>query len=454
MKSEVAALGLELDAVLIPCSGGGLIAGSAIALRSVYPDLPVYACEPENFDDTRRSLAAGARVNAPGGNIICDGLMSPIPGQLTFAINRRLLAGGLVVDDKDVLAAMAYAFRELKLVMEPSGAVALASVLSASSTARGETLGWSAPAETLIPRPSSAASPPRRTEHRRKEGESLLAEGSPRLMIDAHVHVWSLDAERYPWHQTLAHVPIPSEAATAESLIAEMDRAGVSHAVLVQPSVYGWNNDYLCDCLAKWPSRFVGVCLVDPKAEDAAERLEYWTLARGCRGLRINLIAETDPRWVLSPGRHGLWQTARKLGISIALQISPDHAVTAGKLAAANPDITFIVDYMGPAAFHDGMGITAIEELAPNPNIYYKIQSLGQDSRQPYPFEDLAPLYREALRAFGARRLLFGTDFPHMRKACSYTEAVRWLGSLSFLDEAATRRIGEDNARKLWRIGA
>ena len=65
-----------------------------------------------------------------------------------------------------------------------------------------------------------------------------------------------------------AHVPIPSEAATAESLIAEMDRAGVSHAVLVQPSVYGWNNDYLCDCLANTGRRrFVGVCLVDPKAD-------------------------------------------------------------------------------------------------------------------------------------------------------------------------------------------
>ena len=141
MVRQVAALGLELDAVLIPCSGGGLIAGSAIALRSVFPDLPLYACEPENFDDARRSLAASARVKAPGGNTICDGLMSPVPGQLTFAINRRLLAGGPVVNDKDVLAAMAYAFRELKLVMEPSGAVALASVLSGKFDCKGRNIG-------------------------------------------------------------------------------------------------------------------------------------------------------------------------------------------------------------------------------------------------------------------------------------------------------------------------
>jgi threonine dehydratase len=141
MVRQVAALGLELDAVLIPCSGGGLIAGSAIALRSVFPDLPVYACEPENFDDTRRSLAAGARVKAPGGNTICDGLMSPIPEQLTFAITRCLLAGGLVVNDKDVVAVMAYAFRELKLVMELSGAVALASGLSGKFDCKGRNIG-------------------------------------------------------------------------------------------------------------------------------------------------------------------------------------------------------------------------------------------------------------------------------------------------------------------------
>jgi len=273
-------------------------------------------------------------------------------------------------------------------------------------------------------------------------------------MIDAHVHVWTLDTKRYPWHQTLAHVPIPAQAATAESLTVEMDRAGVSHAVLVQPSVYGWNNDYLCDCLAKWPRRFVGVCLVDPKAEDAVERLEYWTVKRGCRGLRINLIAETDSSWILSPSRHGLWQTARKLGISIALQILPDHAATVSKLAAANSDIIFIVDYMGPAAFHDGEGITAIEKLAPNRNIHYKVQCLGQDSGQPYPFEDLVPLYHTALREFGASRLLFGTDFPHVCKACSYSEAVRWLGGLSFLTEAEKHDIGEGNACKLWRISA
>jgi predicted TIM-barrel fold metal-dependent hydrolase len=273
-------------------------------------------------------------------------------------------------------------------------------------------------------------------------------------MIDAHVHVWSLDASRYPWHQTLAHVPIPTEAATAESLLGEMDRAGVSHAVLVQPSVYGWHNDYLCHCLERWPSRFVGVCLVDPQAKDAAECLSYWTLQRGCRGLRINLIAEPDPSWILSPERVDLWQTAHRLGVSIALQTLPAHAAIIGQLATTNPDITFIVDYLGPDAFHDGTGVAAIERLAPHANVHYKILCVGQDSHSRYPFEDLAPLYRAAARTFGPDRLLFGTDYPHLGKAYSYANGVRWLATLPFLDESARKRIGDENARKLWRFDA
>ena len=76
------------------------------------------------------------------------------------------------------------------------------------------------------------------------------------MIVDTHVHVWSDDADRYPWHQTLAHVPIPTYPAPAENLLAAMDDAGVSHAVLVQPSVYGSDNRYLCDCLDRWPGRF------------------------------------------------------------------------------------------------------------------------------------------------------------------------------------------------------
>ncbi len=134
-------LSARLDALLICCSGGGLTAGCAIAMAERSPHTAVYAVEPEGFDDTRRSLASGKRLaNAAGGRSFCDALLSPMPGRLTFAINRRHVAGGLAVSDAEVAHAMAFAYRTLKLVVEPGGAVALAAVLSRRLDARDKTV--------------------------------------------------------------------------------------------------------------------------------------------------------------------------------------------------------------------------------------------------------------------------------------------------------------------------
>ena len=129
------------DAVLVPCGGGGLIAGVALALAETLPGVPVHAVEPEGYDDTRRSLASGERERAKdGAETFCDALRAPMPGALTFSLNRRLLAGGFAVSDAEVGRAMAVAFRDLKLVIEPGGAVALAAVLAGRLPVAGRTL--------------------------------------------------------------------------------------------------------------------------------------------------------------------------------------------------------------------------------------------------------------------------------------------------------------------------
>ena len=141
IAAQAKAKDARLDAVLVCCGGGGLTAGCATALTAESPGTQIYAVEPEAFNDTGRSLAAGERLaNAPGGKSFCDALLAPIPGELTFAINRRLVAGGLSVSDREVAAAMAVAFSELKLVVEPGGAVALAAVLSGKIPIKNRTV--------------------------------------------------------------------------------------------------------------------------------------------------------------------------------------------------------------------------------------------------------------------------------------------------------------------------
>jgi threonine dehydratase len=128
---------IEVEALYVPCSGGGLIAGCALGLKSEFPTCAVYAVEPRGFEDTAASLAADERRTlAPGGTTLCDGLRAPTPGAITFAINRRELAGARAVDDEQVRGAMAIAAQHLKLVVEPSGAAALAAVLNESQHGR------------------------------------------------------------------------------------------------------------------------------------------------------------------------------------------------------------------------------------------------------------------------------------------------------------------------------
>jgi threonine dehydratase len=140
ITEQCAELGVEPDHVLVCCGGGGLIAGSATALKAFWPDVSVHTVEPEGFDDTARSLLSGQRESIDeSARSICDALQAHAPGELTFAINRRLLDVGLVVSDEEVREAIRFAFRNLKLVAEPGGAVALAAVLSGKIDARGKT---------------------------------------------------------------------------------------------------------------------------------------------------------------------------------------------------------------------------------------------------------------------------------------------------------------------------
>jgi threonine dehydratase len=133
--------GLAIDMLIAPCSGGGLVSGCALGLSASQSAAAIYAAEPSGLDDMRRSLLGGARVvNDPAARSICDALLAPTPGEITFALARRLLAGSVAVTDDEVRRAMAVAFSAYKLVLEPGGAAALAAILSGKLAVAGKTV--------------------------------------------------------------------------------------------------------------------------------------------------------------------------------------------------------------------------------------------------------------------------------------------------------------------------
>src|SRR3954462_4754088 len=139
IAEDMAALGLAPDIVVAPASGGGLIAGIATAVKARFPQAQIIVAEPKDYDDHGLSLRAGHReAHHAAGRTICDALMAAMPGELTFSINSKLLANGVIASDEEVGAAVAYAYRELKLVVEPGGAVGLAALLAGRIDAKGK----------------------------------------------------------------------------------------------------------------------------------------------------------------------------------------------------------------------------------------------------------------------------------------------------------------------------
>lgn len=136
---DLAAVGLTPDIVVVGASGGGLAAGISLGVKARVPQAAFYTVEPEGFDDTARSFKSGKReANPRMSGTICDALMSNTPGELTFPITQRLIGQGLTASDAEVAAAVRYAFDELKLVVEPGGAIGLAALLAGKLDVRGK----------------------------------------------------------------------------------------------------------------------------------------------------------------------------------------------------------------------------------------------------------------------------------------------------------------------------
>ncbi|HEY2010502.1 MAG TPA: threonine/serine dehydratase [Rhizomicrobium sp.] len=137
IAEDAARLGVVLDEILVPCSGGGLVSGVALALNGMRSPAKVHSVEPDDFAGMKLSLETGRRVKAAGGALsIADALMAPIPGEIVFGVARGLLAPGLTVSDAELKAALSFAAEKLKLLVEPGGAAALAALLAGKIEAK------------------------------------------------------------------------------------------------------------------------------------------------------------------------------------------------------------------------------------------------------------------------------------------------------------------------------
>lgn len=274
------------------------------------------------------------------------------------------------------------------------------------------------------------------------------------MIVDSHLHVWSSDPHAYPWQPLLAHVPPPTYAAPVERLIADMARARVDKAILVQPSVYGRDHSYLIDCLKVAPDRFIGVGLVDLRSPTPRE--DFLDLvAKGLgHGLRLNTILRGDVTRLAGPDYRGLFDTVEEMGVSVAFQMDIEQAPVITRLAEQHRSLPLIVDYLGPEIHARTDAAPYLDLLAAHPNIYFKLLCTAEDTKTAYPFPDVVAFYRAVLSRFGAERLMYGSDYPGAANICSYEKLIQWGGDFPGLGAADKALVMGGTAARLFGISA
>ncbi|MDR5832280.1 amidohydrolase family protein [Caballeronia sp. LP006] len=276
--------------------------------------------------------------------------------------------------------------------------------------------------------------------------ETSLTEDSKMQIVDAQVHAWS-NGESTGHHR---RTPI-----TAEVLDSEMQQAGVDRVVLVPPLWDPQGNAYSLALAQAQPQRFAVMGLLDVPPEDAAQRMRTWCDQPGMRGIRF--LFNTKERLApLTDGRYeALWPVLEEMAMPTALLV-PNALEQAAKIAQNHPNLPLVVDHLGVPRGASGPGafehLPALLALARYPNISVKAVGVGDYALDPFPFHSLTETLRRVVDAFGAHRVIWGSDLSRLHH--SYRQCVTHFSEhLSWLAPEDVERIMGGNLLRLLQWG-
>lgn len=249
--------------------------------------------------------------------------------------------------------------------------------------------------------------------------------------LDAHVHIWTHDPA-HPFAREVTNPP--PHPAEPDELLGLMKANGVEGAVLVQPIQYRWDNRYLAEVRRAHPRRFAAVCRVDPQDPAAPDDLRRWVEEEGFRGVRISPAGDQSGDWFDGPLMHPLFARAASLGVPLLLLTGPSRLPRLSALLDRQPDLDLCIDHMADVDPRDDAGIDLLLELARHPRVRVKISHSWAVSREPYPWRDSWELLTRVRGAFGARRLLWCSDWPVSVPHTHYGDTLRLLEEVRSTD--------------------
>ncbi len=284
-------------------------------------------------------------------------------------------------------------------------------------------------------------------------------------VVDTHMHVWADDLRKFPCdHPYQPDFEGPPCSGSVEMLVDDMDRHGVTHAVLVQVIYHGWDNSYLVHCLEQYPGRFAAQGLIDPTAEDVADKLEYWVAERGLAGMRFSPIYYLNKdEWLTAPATHRLWKKATELGAVFNFFIATGQLPKLARMVERFPEVPVVVDHLSQidlGSEDPQPQLNKLLALARFPNVWVKVSELTSVSKSgKYPFTDAFPWVRQVYDAFGPDRLLWGTGYPgaaraHFNRPALAAELDLIRREIAFFTSEDREKILGRNAAQLWKLEA
>lgn len=240
-------------------------------------------------------------------------------------------------------------------------------------------------------------------------------------IIDPHVHIWANDP-RYPWAPETTQPP--KQDATPEMLLELMAAHGVEKTVLVQVIHYRWDNRYTAQALKDYPDKFMGVCRVNPEDPAAPDHLSYWTEEHGFHGVRLSPAVDARGDWFTGPLMDPLLARAEQLRVPLLVLTRPPRLPDLAALLERHSELDVVIDHMADASPDNPQDVERLLALARYPRVYVKISHTWSLSRQGYPWADTHDLVKCVYETYGARRIMWGTDWPVCLAHAAYGQTL------------------------------
>ena len=270
-------------------------------------------------------------------------------------------------------------------------------------------------------------------------------------IVDPHVHVWKNDPA-FPW--PAENTKPPAEDRTAEMLLELMAANGIDKTVLVQVIHYRWDNSYVADVIKRYPDKFMGVGRINPVDPAAADHLSMWTEEHGLHGMRLSPGAGPEGDWFAGPGMEPIFARAEKHGVPMLLLTQPSRLRDLVPLLERHPDLDVVIDHMADARPDDAEGRRLLTDLARYPRVYVKISHTWSISGQGFPWTDTHGLAEEVYQAFGAKRIMWGTDWPVCLTKAEYAQTLSVVRDhMTFIAPEDLEWVLGKTALRLWPFG-